>query len=105
MTAVTLKWSIRSLVTAKGAPITTSDTYCKTEKEDKALRANAINRQNFTDKTHSTSQHAEGSLMDIHNGVVLPFVAIHLLKIGNKNLHEPLRREGKHIFKVGKSIT
>lgn len=34
--------------------------------------------------TYSTSQDAKGSLMDIHDGVVFPFVTIHFLKILNK---------------------
>lgn len=31
-------------------------------------------------KTYSTSEHAEGSLVDIHDRVVFPFVTINLLK-------------------------
>ena len=31
-------------------------------------------------RTYSTSQDAECSLVDIHDGVVFPFVAVHLLK-------------------------
>lgn len=38
--------------------------------------------------TYSTSQDAQCSLVDIHDGVVLPFVAIHLLKRMNKSGNE-----------------
>lgn len=35
--------------------------------------------------THSASQHTQSSLMNIHDGVVLPFVAVHFLQINNMN--------------------
>lgn len=35
--------------------------------------------------THSASQHTQSSLMNIHDGVVLPFVAVHFLQINNTN--------------------
>lgn len=35
-------------------------------------------------RTYSTSQDAKRSLMDIHDGVVFPFVTIHFLKNMNK---------------------
>lgn len=35
--------------------------------------------------THSASQHTQSSLMNIHDGVVLPFVAVHFLQINYMN--------------------
>ena len=36
------------------------------------------------ERTYPTGQHTECSLMDVHNGVILPFVAVHLLKNSHK---------------------
>lgn len=75
-------------MTAKGAPITTSDTYCGEKKHTTKIRSQS-NSEQLTAKEqegepYSTSQDAERSLVDIHDGVVFPFVTIHLLKNVNK---------------------
>ena len=88
---LTLKWSSKSLETAYGAPITTSETYWKknVKKENLSLvhfllsgwrvKRGEGEREEGWSRTHSTGQHTEGSLMDVHDGVILPFVSIHLL--------------------------
>lgn len=35
--------------------------------------------------TYSASEHTQGSLMNIHDGVVFPFVAVHFLQKSDTN--------------------
>ena len=78
----TLKWSRRNSVTEYGAPITTSDTYYGGREGGGGgggISNITTGLSHVSYHTHLASQNTEHPLLQVHDGVVLSLVVVHVL--------------------------
>lgn len=90
----TLKWLIKSLVTAYGAPITTSSTYWNKNKIRCLINVSS------TLISYATSENTENTFMNIHNWMITSFITIDNLitKIMKFNVNN---KTMKSIYSIG----